>query len=112
MTTKQTGDQGEDAAAQHLEREGYRVLERNWKTRWCEIDIVAEKDSVVYFVEVKYRVSSRQGDGLDYITDKKLQQMAFAAELWVANHRYVGDYALAAIAVAGPQFAVTDLIEL
>lgn len=112
MTTRQTGDCGEDAAAEYLEREGYRVLERNWKTRWCEIDIVAEKDGAVHFVEVKYRASSRQGDGLAYITDKKLQQMAFAAELWVANHRYAGDYALAAIAVAGPNFTVTDLIEL
>lgn len=112
MTTRQTGDRGEDAATQYLEREGYRVLERNWKTRWCEIDIVAEKNSVVHFVEVKYRASSRQGDGLEYITDKKLQQMAFAAELWVANHHYQGDYALDAIAVTGADFIVTDLIEL
>lgn len=112
MTTKQIGDQGEDAAAQYLERNGFRVLERNWKTRWCEIDIVAEKDGAVHFVEVKYRASNRQGDGLEYITDKKLQQMAFAAELWVANHRYSGDYVLDAIAAAGAHFEVTDFIEL
>lgn len=112
MTTRETGDRGEDAAAEHLEHEGYRVLDRNWKTRWCEIDIVAEKDGTVHFVEVKYRASDRQGDGLAYITDKKLQQMAFAAELWVAKHHYGGDYALAAIAVAGPHFTVTDLVEL
>lgn len=112
MTTRQTGDQGEDAAAEYLERAGYRVLERNWKTRWCEIDIVAEKESTVHFVEVKYRVSNRQGDGLEYLTDKKLQQMAFAAELWVVSHHYAGDYALGAIAVAGPNFIVTDFIEL
>jgi len=112
MTTRQVGDRGEEAAAVYLEARGYRIRERNWKTRWCEIDIVAEKDQVVHFVEVKYRSHDRQGDGLEYITDKKLQQMAFAAELWVAKHRYVGDYALDAIAVTGADYKVTDLIEL
>lgn len=112
MTTRQIGDRGEDAAAAHLEQCGYQILERNWKTRWCEIDIVAEKDGTVHFVEVKYRSHDRQGDGLAYITDKKLRQMAFAAELWVAKHRHDGDYVLDAIAVTGADYIVTDLIEL
>lgn len=112
MTTRQVGDRGEEAAARYLESQGYRICERNWKTRWCEIDIVAERDSVVHFVEVKYRSHERQGDGLEYITEKKLQQMAFAAELWVTRHRYTGEYVLDAIAVTGADYRVTDLIEL
>lgn len=112
MSTTDTGRQAEDAVAKYLSAHGYRVLEQNWRTRWCEIDIVAVKENTVYFVEVKYRRSSQQGDGLDYITPKKLQQMSFAAEMWVSNHRWHGEYCLAGAAVAGNNFQVTNFIEL
>jgi Holliday junction resolvase-like predicted endonuclease len=73
---------------------------------------VAQNDKTVYFVEVKYRRNSLQGDGLEYITSKKLDQMTFAAELWVSNHRWQNEYCLAAAAVAGDNFSVTNFIEL
>lgn len=80
MTTFEIGRKAEARAAAFLERKGCRLLEQNWRTRWCEIDIVAERDGIVYFCEVKYRSHNRQGSGMDYITPKKLQQMQFAAE--------------------------------
>lgn len=94
------GRQAEDAAANYLSDNGYTILEQNWRTRVCEIDIIAKKDSRLYFVEVKYRSSSRQGSGLDYITPKKLKQMQFAAECWVGEQKYTGDYSLSAIEVS------------
>lgn len=112
MNTTSTGNQAEDAVAEYLRAQGYDIVEQNWKTKWCEIDVVARKADTVYFVEVKYRKSSFQGDGLAYITDKKLQQMAFAAELWVSNHNWEGGYELLGAAVTGEDFTVTDLIEL
>lgn len=112
MSTTDTGRQAETAVCDYLRTKGYKIRAQNWRTRWCEIDIVAEKDNVVYFVEVKYRRSSRYGDGLSYITDKKLQQMGFAAEVWVNNHKWNGQYVLAAAAVAGDNFQVTDFFEL
>ena len=63
---------------------GFKVLERNWKTRACEIDVVARKGDCLYFVEVKYRENSAQGEGFDYMTAKKLSQMEFAARYYVA----------------------------
>lgn len=110
MTYISSGKQGEDAVVQYLEKRSYKIRETNWRTRWCEIDIVAEQNEVIYFVEVKYRQSSRQGDGLEYITDKKLQQMAFAAELWISSHDWRGGYELAAAAVSGSQFTVDNFI--
>jgi Holliday junction resolvase-like predicted endonuclease len=80
---------------------------QNWRTRWCEIDIVAERRGVLYFCEVKYRRTNRQGGGLEYITPKKLGQMRFAAESWVHTHAYSGEYQLCAIEVSGANFAVT-----
>lgn len=82
-TTRQIGDLSESIASSYLKKQGYEVISRNWKTKYCEIDIVAKRDEIYYFVEVKHRKTSRQGDGLDAITPKKLRQMAFAAKLYV-----------------------------
>ena len=55
MTTKSFGDQGEEVAAQYLEKHGCRILERQFRTMVGEIDIIAEEDGVLLFVEVKTR---------------------------------------------------------
>ena len=91
----------------HLVALGYKVLFKNWRTRRCEIDIVASKGKCVYFVEVKYRQQATQGSGFDYITAKKLKQMRFGAEMWVSEYRWTGDYCLAAAEVSGTDFLVT-----
>lgn len=111
MTTFDTGRQAEAAAAVFLERKGCIIVAQNWRTRWCEIDIVALRDDVVYFCEVKYRSSSRQGTGLDYITPKKLQQMHFAAEMWMHHKGWRGECSLCAIEVSGPDFQVTNAVK-
>lgn len=100
------------AAAQYLRDLGYQIIEQNWRTRYCEIDIVASKDKAMYFVEVKYRSTDRQGTGFDYITPQKLRQMSFAAELWASTHRWQGAYQLMAVEVAGEQYKITTIIEL
>ena len=74
-------------ASEYLISEGYEIIERNWKTKWCEIDIVALKDGVIHFVEVKYRKTDRSGDGLAAITATKHRQMTFAARMWLHAHQ-------------------------
>lgn len=110
MTTFDTGRQAEAAAAEYLKQQGYQVVAQNWRTRYCEIDIVARKADTVHFIEVKYRQSNAQGAGLDYVTSKKLRQMSFAAEMWVQNHRWSGEYGLGAMEVSGPSFQIDNLI--
>ncbi len=110
MTATDTGRKAESAAADFLVDKEYRIIERNWRTRWCEIDIVAKRRGVIYFCEVKYRASNRQGQGFDYITAKKLSQMHFAAEYWVYQHGHDGDYELCAIEVAGSDFQITGAV--
>lgn len=104
------GNQAEEVATQYLKNQKYKVLERNWRTRVCEIDIVAKKNSTVFFIEVKYRSTDKQGGGLEYITSKKLQQMQFAAQCWVEAHDYLGDYELGAMEVSGKNFEVTSFL--
>ncbi|WP_205838069.1 YraN family protein, partial [Lactobacillus crispatus] len=55
MTTRQIGDKGEQAAADWLMARGHEIVARNWRTRYCEIDIVSVKGEVLYFTEAKYR---------------------------------------------------------
>lgn len=110
MSTER-GKRAEAVVAAFLERKGCTILATNWRTRMCEIDVIARKDEIVYFCEVKYRVRNTQGAGLDYVTDKKLRQMRFAAESWVHANRYGGDYQLCAIEVSGPGFAITAVVK-
>ncbi len=103
-----TGHAAETRAAAYLTSQGFRVEQLNWKTRYCEIDIVAEKSGVMYFVEVKYRRNDRYGNGLEYVTAKKLQRMSFAAEVWVQQHQWRGSYQLAALGVDGEQMRLVE----
>jgi len=111
MSTTSTGRRAEAAAAAFLEKLGYKILDKNWRTRWCEIDIIAEKYDMISFIEVKYRASDAYGSGLEYITVTKQKQMAFAAEFWVAAHHWEGEYHLAAIAVTGKDFVVSSFLD-
>lgn len=99
VTSKVLGDAAEEKVAQWLVKNGFLIRERNWKTKFCEIDCVAEKGDTIYFVEVKYRASADQGGGVAAITPKKLEQMRFAAELYMARHKLALQPRLAALAV-------------
>lgn len=101
MQTTSIGNYGEQLASEALVHAGYEIIDRNWKTRASEIDIIASKNGTMYFIEVKYRASSMQGDGLDYITGQKLRHMQRAAELWVNMYEWKGEYSLLAAAVFG-----------
>lgn len=100
-STTDIGNQAEQAVAEELVRQGYEIIGLNWKTPYAEIDIVAEKDKTMYFVEVKYRRTDSAGDGFDYITLTKLKHMQRAAEAWVGLHNWSGPYELRAAAVVG-----------
>jgi Holliday junction resolvase-like predicted endonuclease len=112
-TTKQLGDQAEARACDHLRAAGYQIVARNWKTKACEIDIVATRAGRLYFVEVKYRQTDEFGDGLAAVTRRKLAQMKRGGELYVQLQGLAGaDWRLATISVAGADFTVQELIVL
>lgn len=112
-TTKEIGDSAENIAAVYLEERGHTVLERNWKTKFCEIDIVSVKNQTFYFSEVKYRRSMMQGGGLAAITFKKQQQMKFAAEYYVATKKLAkASMILIVIAMSGIEPEVNTYLEL
>lgn len=114
MTTRQIGDKGEQAAADWLTARGHEIVARNWRTRYCEIDIVSVKGEVLYFTEVKYRKNDDFGDGLAAITAKKQRQMRFAAELFLAGRPECSGMAakLLAASVSGDPPTVQAVVEV
>lgn len=95
------GNHGEDVAIQVLMSRNHEIIARNWKNKYCEIDIVSKLGNTTYFTEVKYRASDAQGGALATITPKKLQQMKFAAEFYIHSHKdaQLSDVRLAVIAI-------------
>lgn len=89
---KETGDLGESVACRFLEQKGYRIIERNYRKPWGEIDIVALKNRVLRFVEVK-SVSvndfSRERDyePEDLVDHRKLKKVARTASLYMENKK-------------------------
>lgn len=110
MKTTNTGYRAEIAAAEYLKTQKFKILDQNWRTRYCEIDIVAKRKDCIYFVEVKYRKNNDYGSGLDYITYSKQKQMALSAELWVTANSWQGEYCLCGAEVSGEEFLVTNII--
>ena len=90
-TTKQIGDAAENSVSEKLVNNGHDIIARNWRTRYCEIDIISKKDSTLYFTEVKYRKNNNFGDGFDAIDSRKEKQIRFAAELFLSRVSYFQD---------------------
>jgi putative endonuclease len=75
-----TGNTGEALAAQYLSEKGFRILHQNWRhSRW-EVDIIAEKDDILHFVEVKTRRTSKFGHPEENVDKKKIQNLINASE--------------------------------
>lgn len=111
-TTKKIGDRAEDEAANYLVRLGHSIVARNWKTKYCEIDIVSRKGDTLYFTEVKYRKNSNQGGGLAAITPKKLNQMRYAAKFYAHSNKLRDtNLVTSAISLTGDPPAVETYLE-
>jgi putative endonuclease len=78
------GPQGEKIAADYLSGKGYRILERNYRFRRNEIDIIARHRGVICFVEVKTRSSDEKGDPLEAVTFRKQLEIIKAAKAYLA----------------------------
>lgn len=97
MSSTSVGRNAESAVAEQLNGQGYKLLDQNWRTRSCEIDLVMQKNDTVYFIEVKFRKSDTFGSGLDYITPKKQKQMLYAAEMWASQNKWDKNMIIAAV---------------
>lgn len=80
------GKEGEDLAADYLNRNGYVIRHRNWRFRHLELDIVAEKDGLLVVVEVKTRRNEDFGLPEDAVDDKKIRRTVSATESYIEKN--------------------------
>jgi len=85
--TKRLGDWGEEKATQFLTKNGYKIIERNFRWARGELDIVAEKDDLLIFVEVKTATSANMGEPASWVTPRKQKQIALAAQKFLQDNR-------------------------
>jgi uncharacterized protein (TIGR00252 family) len=112
MRTTSLGRAAEAAVAEYLTSQGFSVIAQNWRTRWCEIDIIAQQGKIVYFVEVKYRSNAVQGSGFEYIGQHKQRQLRFAVDYWIAQNGWDGDCRLYGAEVTGYDRQNIELVEI
>jgi putative endonuclease len=82
-TTIATGAANEDVAETYLRRRGYRILERNFKTKIGELDIIAREGDVLCFVEVRSRGTDRFGDAIETVDHFKRARVSRMAQLYL-----------------------------
>jgi putative endonuclease len=103
------GIAGEQLAAEHLQRLGYRILERNYRTRWGELDIVAFDGRTLAFCEVKSRrAGGRAGSPLEAVSSAKQAQVRRMAGRWLVERRERPYAELLRFDAIGVSFDATD----
>jgi putative endonuclease len=81
------GKRGESAAAAFLKKKGYRIVEKNFRTPAGEIDIIAEHEKAVVFIEVKTRSGINFGHPFAAVTPSKQKKISFIAQSFLAKHK-------------------------
>lgn len=86
METQLIGNFGEDAAAEYLKNKGYLILQRNFRCKSGEIDIIAVKDGCTVFVEVKTRKNSKYGYASEFVDYRKQEKIRKAAMYFIKSY--------------------------
>lgn len=88
INKKELGASGEDIAVRYLQSIGYRIIERNYRVRLGEIDIIAEHGQDLVFIEVKTRSDYFFGSPLESVTRPKQKQLAKVALDYISKHHF------------------------
>ena len=80
------GEVGERIAERWLRRQGWRIVQRRFRSGRRDIDLVAEREGVVAFVEVKARKGERFGDPVEAVNWRKQRELARSAKVWIDRH--------------------------
>ncbi len=81
-----TGKKGESLAAIWFEEKGYSILHTNWRHKNLEVDIIASKNNMLHFIEVKAVTTLKFGDPEDKVSEKKIRNLINASEEFLFQH--------------------------
>ncbi|MGS4345755.1 YraN family protein [Myroides odoratus] len=85
--TRDLGKLGEELAVEFLQEKGYHIIARNWTYRKAEIDIIAEVDTFLVFIEVKTRSSTDFGQPQEFLKSPQIRRLVAAADAFVRQSR-------------------------
>lgn len=80
------GELGEEMALDHLVKNGYTIIEKNWRFQKAEIDLIAQKGTILVCVEVKTRSTNEFGDPQDFVDSKKIKSLLKAMNQYVESN--------------------------
>ncbi len=86
VSTSLLGRWGEAESAKYLRKKRYKIIAMNYKTRFGEIDIIAENKGCIIFVEVKLRKSADFAEAHEFVTAKKQERIRTTAEIWLSQN--------------------------
>ena len=121
----ETGKTGENLASQWIENRGFGIIERNYRKKWGEIDIVARETGIIHFIEVKavsyetridleYAVSHETWRPEENVHTEKKKRFSRAIETWILENRYQGEWQIDVVTVRlvpREKYAVIKLID-
>ncbi|MFK5959618.1 MAG: YraN family protein [Lutibacter sp.] len=84
-THNELGEKGEQLAVEFLIKKGYKILERNWRFKKAEVDIIAKKNKLLAVIEVKTRSSNYFGNPQDFVNQKKIKLLVEAVNEYVIS---------------------------
>ena len=82
---KVTGNKGEELAATYLEKKGYKIRERNFRTRFGEVDIICQDGQALVFLEVKTKIGHDFGEPEEMVNKRKLSQVKKMGEVYLQD---------------------------
>ena len=88
MNRRETGTQYQERAAEYLIAQNYQILERNYRIRSGEIDIIARDGTVLVFIEVKYRKNDESGNPLEAVDIRKQRKIIKVARYYLYQKKY------------------------
>ena len=88
VNTREIGNKYENKSVEILVKEEYKILERNYQNRFGEIDIIAEKNKEIVFIEVKYRKTSKFGYGYEAVDRRKIMKILKLANYYIQSKKY------------------------
>lgn len=95
----QTGMIGEEIAKKYLEKNGYKIIARNFKTKYAEIDLVARHKNELIFVEVRTKVGENFGTPEESLDKRKLRKLWWNAQGYVSQVGWSGPYRIDAVCI-------------
>lgn len=109
MDRKNIGKVGERLAEDILKRRGMKMLDRNWRSRYGEVDIIARDRDQIVFVEVKTKTSGKFGEPWEMVTEWKREQVKRMGEMWCQDYGWDGAVRMDVVAlIIDPQGMIED----